>query len=274
MKHHDLLIADAGLDETARKSRLPAWLDLAQSLSGLLLALFMFGHLLFVSSILVSKDAMYAVTRMFEGYYLFGRSYPWIVSMVVFAVICLFVLHAGLAMRKFPSSYRQYKTLVVHKATLRHRDTSLWFVQVYTGFAMFFLGSAHLFSMLVKPGDIGPYASADRVWGGTWPIDLLLLLAVGFHLGIGLYRLAVKWGWPAGRDPAASRQMLIYASWAIIGVFLLLGLLSLATYMKIGFDHRDRAGERYQPSAMRIPPHARDGGPVSAVPGPLPGGPS
>ena len=274
MKHHDLLIADTGLDEVARKSRLPAWLDLAQSVSGLLLALFMFGHLLFVSSILVSKDAMYAVTRMFEGYYLFGRSYPWLVSVVVFGVICLFVLHAALAMRKFPSSYRQYQTLLVHKATLRHRDTSLWFIQVYTGFAMFFLGSAHLFSMLVKPGDIGPYASADRVWGGTWPIDLLLLLAVAFHLGIGLYRLAVKWGWPTRGDAATSRRTLMYAGWAVIGVFLLLGLLSLATYMKIGFDHRDRAGERYQPSANRILPQADDGRRVSAAPATQPGRPS
>ena len=256
MKHDDVLIADSGLDEVERKSRLPALLDLAQSVSGLLLALFMFGHMLFVSSILISKDAMYTVTRMFEGYYLLGRPYPWIVSLVVFAVICLFVLHAALAMRKFPASYRQYKTLMVHKSTLKHRDTSLWFIQVYSGFAMFFLGSAHLFSMLVNPGEIGPYGSADRVWGGMWPIDLLLLLAVAFHVGAGLYRLAVKWAWPMGRDAAASRRILLRISWVITAVFLLLGMLSIATYVKIGIEHQDRAGERYRPSAVWLPAHA------------------
>ena len=208
MERERALIADSGCGEVDDKSRLPALLDLGQSLSGLLLALFMWGHLVFVSSILIGEDAMYAVTRMFEGYYLFGRSYPWLVSLAVFAVICLFVLHAGLAMRKFPASYRQYRDLRAHQSALRHGDTRLWLVQVYTGFAMFFLGSAHLFSMLVKPDQIGPYASADRVWGGMWPIDLLLLLAVALHGGIGLYRLALKWGWPTLGEANVSRRRL------------------------------------------------------------------
>ena len=268
MKHDDLLIADAGLDEVAGKSRLPAVFDLAQSLSGLLLALFMWGHMLFVSSILISKDAMYTITRMFEGYYLFGKSYPGIVSVVAFGVICLFVLHAALAMRKFPASYRQYKVLLVHKSQLRHTDTGLWFVQVYTGFAMFFLGSAHVFFILVNPGEIGPYASADRVWGGMWPIYLLLLLAVELHGGIGLYRLAVKWGWLTGSDTASGRRTLIRAKWTITAVFLLLGVLSLAAYMKIGFEHRDRAGERYRATTVQLPPQPGSGALVSAVPGP------
>jgi len=65
MKHEKAPIVDVGLDQCVRKSRLPAWLDLAQSLSGLLLALFMWGHMFFVSSILLGKDAMYIVTRTF-----------------------------------------------------------------------------------------------------------------------------------------------------------------------------------------------------------------
>lgn len=260
MKSNDMLIADSGLDEVGGKSRLPALFDVTQSVSGLLLALFMWGHMLFVSSILISKDAMYTIAKMFEGYYLFGKSYPWIVSVIVFGVICLFVLHAALAMRKFPASYRQYKTLLVHKAALKHSDTGLWFIQVYTGFAMFFLGSAHLFFMLVNPADIGPYASADRVWGGMWPIYLLLLLAVELHGGIGLYRLAVKWGWFEGADPASSRRRLVRAKWAITAFFLVLGLLSLAAYIKIGFEHRHNVGERYQPTAQQPRP-APDAGP-------------
>ena len=251
-----MVIAGSGLDEARSKSRVPALLDLAQSASGLLLALFMWGHMLFVSSILISKEAMYTVTKLFEGYFLFGRSYPWLVSLAVFVVICLFAVHAALAMRKFPASYRQFRTLRVHMTALDHTDTGLWFVQVYTGFAMFFLGSAHLFFMLVNPADIGPYASADRVWGGMWPVYLLLLLAVELHGGIGLYRLAVKWGWFEGGDPATSRRKLIRAKWTITAVFLLLGLLSLAAYMKIGYEHRERAGERYQPATTQPAPDA------------------
>ncbi len=67
----------------ARKSRLPARLDLLQSTTGLLLVLFLWGHMLFVSSILVSPDLMWAVTKFFEGYFFLGRPVPAIVSVVV-----------------------------------------------------------------------------------------------------------------------------------------------------------------------------------------------
>ncbi len=68
------------------------------------LALFMWGHMFFVSTILISNDAMWTITKFFEGYFFFGRSYPVIVSFVVAAVIALVVLHAMLAVRKFPIS--------------------------------------------------------------------------------------------------------------------------------------------------------------------------
>ena len=81
-----------------------------KALSGLLLVLFLWGHMFFVSSILFGKDAMWTITKFFEGYYFFGISYPWIVSIVVALVIVLFVAHALLAMRKFPINYRQFAT--------------------------------------------------------------------------------------------------------------------------------------------------------------------
>src|SRR5262245_18138752 len=51
------VIAGVGLDQKTRKSHWPARLDLVQSASGLFLGLFMWGHMAFVSSILISKDA-------------------------------------------------------------------------------------------------------------------------------------------------------------------------------------------------------------------------
>ena len=65
---------------TSRKSRWPARLDLLQSGTGLLLALFMWGHMFFVSSILLGSDAMWTITKMFEGYFFFGSAHPGIVS--------------------------------------------------------------------------------------------------------------------------------------------------------------------------------------------------
>ena len=89
-----------------------------------------------------------------------------------------------------------------------------------------------------------------------WPLYLLLLLAVEFHGGIGLYRLAVKWGWFLGDDPVAGRRRLQRFKWALTSFLLLLGLLTLAAYMKIGIEHADRAGERYSPAASVAAPAA------------------
>jgi fumarate reductase subunit C len=234
--------------------QMPAWLDFLQSASGLLLALFMWGHMAFVSSILISKDAMYTVTRFFEGEYIFGKPYPVIVTVIVSLIFIIFIAHAGLAMRKFPSSYKQYRIFLTHRKQLQHSDTSLWLIQAITGFAMFFLGTAHLYTMLTHSADIGPFASADRVWsGGSWILDLPLLLAVEFHGGIGLYRLAVKWGWFDGSNPRRNRIRLKRFMWGMIGFLLMLGMMSLAAYMKIGQAHAEQAGEHYIPPVLQQP---------------------
>jgi succinate dehydrogenase subunit C len=101
------VIAGVGLDQKTRKSHWPARLDLVQSASGLFLGLFMWGHMAFVSSILISKDAMWWVTKMFEGQFVFGRPYPAIVSCVVALVSVMFVLHAMLAIWHPRSSRRR-----------------------------------------------------------------------------------------------------------------------------------------------------------------------
>ena len=86
---------------------------------------------------------------------------------------------------------------------MRHADTTLWYVQVITGFAMFFLASSHLYVVFVQPDNIGPYASSDRVWTGRfWILYVLLLISVHLHAGIGMYRLAMKW-WPFKAASAA-----------------------------------------------------------------------
>lgn len=258
-RRDDSLIAGVGLADVPRKSRWPARMDLLQSASGLFLGLFMWGHMFFVATILISEDAMWAVTKMFEGYFVFGRSYPIIVSAVVAVVIVAFVAHAFLAMRKFPSSYRQYRDFIGHRRMFRHGDTTLWWVQAVTGFLLFFLGSAHLYQMLMNPGAIGPYASGERVYTAWWPLYLVLLFAVELHGGIGLYRLTVKWGWLEGKDPDASRRRLSHAKWGLTAFFLVLGLLTLAAYYKIGSEHREDPGIRYTPAAMQVEAPGKSG---------------
>lgn len=236
------------------KTRWPARLDWAQSVSGLILGLFMWGHMLFVSSILLGKDAMWSITKLFEGYFFFGRSLPWLVSIVALVIFALLVLHALLAVRKFPINYTQYRAIREHVNHMRHEDTTLWWWQVVTGFALFFMASVHVYVMMMQPDTIGPYGSADRMWtGGYWPLYLVLLFAVELHGGIGLYRLAVKWDWFGGANPDATRKRLKTLKWALTAFFLVLGLATLAAYVKIGIEHAPRAGETYTPAWVQPP---------------------
>lgn len=234
----------------------PARLDLLQSLTGLALVIFIWGHMFFESSILLGKDAMFWVARMFEGEPILGKPYPGLVSAVVAVIFLLIAVHAILALRKFPASYRQYHDFHRHMGSMHHEDTTLWYVQVITGFAMFFLASTHLFGMLLQPDNIGPYASADRIWSGRfWILYLLLLFSVHLHAGIGIYRLAVKWGPLTRGNAKIFRHRAKVAMWGIIAFFLVFGSITLVTYMKLGYDHRDRVGERYSPAS-----HAGQGG--------------
>lgn len=231
------------------RSAWPARLDLLQSLSGLFLALFMWVHMLFVSSILLGKDVMWSVARMFEGYYFLGKAYPQLVSLFVALVFGMIVLHALLALRKFPADWRQYSRFWRHMRGMHHADTTLWLVQVVTGFAMFFLASVHLYLMLTRPDLIGPYGSSDRVWSGRmWPLYLILLFMVEIHGVVGLYRLALKWGWFEAATPELTRARLKKVKWIITVFFLALGLATLAAYIKIGIEHAGRAGELYTPA--------------------------
>ena len=237
------------------KSRMPARLDRWQSASGLFLGLFMWGHMLFVSTILISKDFMYAVTKMFEGSFLFAQPHPIIVTLSVTLVFAIFIFHAGLAMRKFPYKWKEYKMLKTHALALKHEDTNLWMIQAFTGFMMFFIGSVHLYILMSNADKIGPFASSDRVWSdGMWPLYLLLLFAVELHGSIGLYRLCMKWGWCNGTDARAARKRLKKIKWAITAFFLTLGLLTLGAYIKIGMAHQGTYGERYHPTAMTTVP--------------------
>jgi len=255
-------LAGGRFDGAPRKSRWPARLDVVQGATGLLLALFMWGHMFFVSSILLGNDAMWTITKFFEGYFILGRSYPGLVSGVVAVVLALLVAHAALAVRKFPVSYRQYSSFRGHMKAMRHDDTNLWFWQVVTGFAMFFLASPHLYVMLTRPGRIGPFESGDRMWSDHfWLLYLVLLFAVELHGGIGLYRLAVKWGWLAGPDPDKTRRRLKALKWALTAFFLALGLATLAAYVKIGIDHAPRYGEPYVPAHLQAAPPAAPGAP-------------
>lgn len=218
-------------------SRGPARLDALESATGLVLAAFMLVHTLFASTILLGPDAMAALARGLEGYYVFGRTIPLVVGIVATVILCTFVVHAILAMRKAPGSWGE---LVRFRRALGghgHGDTRLWWWQVLTGFTILFLATIHLYGVIANRSPLGPFESAEQIWSGRmWPLYLLLLPAVELHVGIGLYRLAMKWGWFETDRSAVVRRRLKIAMWSFIVAYVLLGLASLATYARLGIE--------------------------------------
>lgn len=227
-----------GIAHGNKASRVPALLDYLQSATGLFLALFMIAHMFFVSSILISDEFMYRITKMFELSFLTGgEGCPFIVSIIAFVIFAVFILHAFLATRKFPINYRQYLKFKTHKNLLQHKDTKAWGIQVCTGFAMFFLGSVHLYVMMTQPQTIGPVGSAFRfVHQHFWILYIILLFAVELHGSIGLYRLAVKWGWFEGATPQITLKRLKIFKNAMSAFFIILGLVTFAAYVKKGLS--------------------------------------
>ncbi|MBU1698104.1 MAG: fumarate reductase cytochrome b subunit [Proteobacteria bacterium] len=243
------------IESNKKKSRMPARLDFLQSGTGLILGLFMWVHMLLVGSIIFGKAAFNFVAKTMELAFLSdtGQGFPIAVFFAVLTIFTLFIIHALLGVRKFPISWKQHRILRDQMQMMNHSDTNLWYIQVVTGFIMFFAGSVHLYIMLTHPGGIDPYMSADRIISGNmWPLYLILLICVELHGTIGLYRLCMKWGWFGGKDAKKSRQTLKKMKNRATIFFMTIGILALLVFVVIGINHRDRVGERYSKHAAAV----------------------
>ena len=169
--------------------------------SGLLLALFMWGHMVLVGSILTGERGFNWLAGMLEDYY--------IAQPTVVAIFTLFLVHAVLAGRKIPAQLAERRQMIKLGRDLKassgfepHVESLLWIWQVRTGMIILVLGSFHLILLGMdtltplfgeRPG-IEAVTSMARVRAGLWLPYAVLLVCVEFHAGIGLYRLAIKWG--------------------------------------------------------------------------------
>nr|MBP3724444.1 fumarate reductase cytochrome b subunit [Campylobacter sp.] len=227
-----------GKSVEGKKSRIPARLDLIQSGTGLFLGLFMWLHMLFVSTILISKDAFNAVVSLFELRFISDSPFmSYCTFVVAVGVLVIFFVHAALGMRKFPINFRQWQIYRAHASRMKHEDTTLWLIQACTGFIMFFLASAHLMIIATSP-ELSADVSSNRMFTHLmWLFYLVLLFSVELHGSIGLYRLCVKWGWFEGSNYKETRAKLKKAKWVLSAFFIVLGLLSMIAFLKIGYQN-------------------------------------
>jgi len=216
--------------------------ELVSGLSGLVLALFMWGHVSLVGSILTGARGFDWVATMLEDYY--------IAQPTVAAIFLILLVHAVFASRKIPAKLAERRQVIALTKGLRdvpkrrttgevhadpfepHTESLLWIWQVRTGMVILVLASFHLVllgldtltPLFGERAGIESITSSARVRGGLWLPYAILLVCVEFHASVGLYRLAIKWG--AGSR--ISRGTLHVAERIIFWLILVIGFLTLA----------------------------------------------
>ena len=221
--------------------------------SGLFLALFMWGHRVLVGSILTGERGFNWLATFLEDYY--------IAQPTAIAILALFLVHAVLASRKIPAQLRERKIMLqLGKGLDRsgrkkvptasefspfhpHTESLLWIWQVRTGMVILVLGSFHviLLGMDVLTAQFGDrvgieaFTSMERVQNGLWIPYAILLVCVEFHAGVGLYRLAVKWGSGAWLSRTAMHRIEQFLLWFFLGLGVIV-LLVLAGVMPPPFE--------------------------------------
>jgi fumarate reductase subunit C len=211
------------------KSRNPAsrqlFYELVSGGTGLVLALFMWGHMFFVGSILTGEKGFDWLAEMLEVYF--------IAQPTVIAIFVLFLVHAILAARKIPAQLEERRKMIALSKGLKgvHEESMLWIWQVRTGMIVLVLGSFHLVLLGIdvftplwgERVGIESLTSMERVQAGLWLPYAILLACVEFHASVGLYRLAVKWGFFS----RLSRKALHAIERVILWLFLGLGTVIL-----------------------------------------------
>lgn len=202
--------------QTGNKSS--AFLDWLQMLTGAGLILFMWSHMILVSSVLLGAGVMNALAHFLEATYMAQIGGPFI----AFA----FLLHFILAARKVPFRVEQQSAIWKLSRQLRHVDTWLWMIQAGTAMIILMMGVIHMWTVL-SDFPITAYKSAARIQGGFWLVFYLILLPlVELHVGIGFYRIGVKWGFIRRKERKGFKKF----ENKLTAFFVFIGVITLARF--------------------------------------------
>lgn len=227
--------------DSISKARRQVIYELISGCTGLVLALFMWGHVILVGSILTGERGFDWLATLLEDYY--------IAQPTVAAIFAIFIVHAVFASRKIPAQLRERRQMIELAKGLKqsgrekvpsrrdnspfvpHLESMLWIWQVRTGMIMLVLGSFHLMllgldvftPLFGSMAGIESSTTMARVAAGLWLPYAILLLCVEFHASVGLYRLAIKWG----ADLWLSRRAMHLIEQIIFWTILVIGSVTL-----------------------------------------------
>jgi len=201
--------------------RTEAYLDFFQMLTGVGLVAFMWMHMILVASVnldLGGGRVMNAIAHFFEVTYMAQLGGP-MIALVMLA-------HFVLAARKLPFRASEQKAMWRHSVSFNHLDTWLWVVQASTAFIILIMGCIHMWVVLTNL-PITAALSAKRIQGGWWLLFYVILLPmIELHVGVGIYRIGVKWGFIKRSNRKALHGFENKLTMAMIGI----GLVTLFTF--------------------------------------------
>ncbi|WP_412973813.1 succinate dehydrogenase/fumarate reductase cytochrome b subunit [Oceanidesulfovibrio marinus] len=202
-------------------SRTAAYMDWAQMLTGAILILFMWSHMILVSSVIIGPGAMNALAVFFESTGLAQVGGP--------IIGVLFLFHFVLAARKVPFRLDQQKVFLKHSRMLHHGDTWLWVIQAVSAMIILIMGAAHMWVVLTDL-PITAAKSAARMQHWPWLIFYLCLLPlVELHVSIGFYRIGVKWGFIKRSSRTGGKKL----ERGLLIVFLVIGFLTIIRFLTL-----------------------------------------
>lgn len=227
-----------------RRSKWTAWCDVAQSVTGGLLAIFLFCHMAFTSSIQISKDLFWNLVATSGLTFIGGHPHEWAHVIFVGLITLLICIHGLCALRRFPSSYHQCRDMKNHVRLIHHTDTTLWAIQIVTAVVLLICVFPHVISMLTNPSGIGPNLSGVHAYHDGLLYTFIFLVAAETHGLIGLYRVLVKWGIWSGEREGLRKAMIV-----ITVLMILCGAATALKYYSIGADQvkLGTPAERYVP---------------------------
>ena len=209
--------------QTQGNFRTAAYLDFIQMLTGVGLILFMWFHMILVASINLGPGVMNTIAGFLEDTYLAQTGGP-LIGLV-------FLGHFVLAARKVPFRSQEQRAIWDHSKRLHHLDTWLWVVQAVTAMIILIMGGIHMWTVLTNL-PITAAKSAARIQGGYWlAFYLILLPLVELHVGVGFYRIGVKWG----VITRVRRHFFKRFENLLTLVFILIGAITLYTFYVIQF---------------------------------------
>ncbi len=196
-------------------------MDFWQAATGALLALFICVHLILEGSIVISPRLTDSI-----GWFL---EYFWLAQIGAPVVVLLIGTHFVIAARKMPLRAGELKIFVAHSRAFKEADTWLWLVQVATAIVILVCAFSHVYTVMTAL-PIETAKSAVRIHSGWLAFHVVFLPCVILHTGIGLYRIAVKYGICSKACRSKWRKVI----WIAMGCYLLLGAGALTRVWFLG----------------------------------------